>query len=166
MAVEDENGKRLALWLTARLTRRLAEHLLGQVASLPHQEQPQASRSRLEQPVSQGVLQTWEQDLALRKKAASSTVTVGRETPQALVESVNVRFHPQGVTLIFLWADSGGRMRFSMSLTELRQWLNLVFRQTCQADWPLDYWPDWMRQSVDFSWAEATGGTLDKMTLN
>lgn len=166
MAVEEEGGKRLALWLTARLTRRLAEFLLGKISSDDSRQRPLNSQLHQDQPVSQGVLQAWEQDLALRGKAQSSDVPVDRETPQILVESVNVRFHARGVELIFLWSGERGKVRLLLSPTELRQWLDLVFRKTCQAGWPLDYWPDWMRRPDDSSVSESTGRPLDKMTLN
>jgi hypothetical protein len=166
MAVEDEKNRRLVLWLTARLTRKLIEHLLQNVVSTVSRNLSQAAGQRSSPTLSKGALQAWEQDLALRARQVSNAVAIEEATPQFLVESVNVRYNPQGLDLTFLCSGGQGSMRFSMSPTELRQWLDLVFRKTCQAGWPLDYWPEWIRRPVGSSQPEINKLSSDKMVLH
>ena len=39
----------------------------------------------------------------------------------------------------------------------LRQWLGIVFDAWQQAEWPLEVWPDWLRESVPAKTVSAGG---------
>ena len=47
--------------------------------------------------------------------------------------------------------------KLKLAAQPLRQWLGIVFDAWQQAEWPLEVWPDWLRESVPAKAVSAGG---------
>ncbi|WP_282756620.1 hypothetical protein [Desulfuromonas thiophila] len=142
MLAEDANRQQLVVWMTARLAKGLAVHFLQQLS--------RREEVATELPQVRQQCQVWDQEVALRKKKQGVPVTP--KTPavaqsQALAETVNVRQLATGFELILLWDGRRQGARLVLSIVEMRQWLDVLYRLFCRAGWSTDFWPEWLCQA-------------------
>ena len=132
---EVGNVAPVVIWLTQRLLQRLLPAVLkwleGQNVGtlrpeIMHSFAQQAARSELtpQAPV---------------RAVAGSTVW--------LAQSVDLGRSEQALSLTFRSAE-GQHANLVLASKALRQWLSIVFEHYRKADWPLDVWPAWARESA------------------
>lgn len=138
-----KNEERVVLWLTARLARRLAPHLLQLTAKLP------AARNRATcsgQADKDSVLQgdTEGADCSDLNKTLTSDAPVVAEfgTPSRLINSIDISNGPMMAQLCF--RDTQGHSPLSLSLehTRLAAWADGLRQCFIQAGWPTECWQE------------------------
>jgi len=136
-ACEDEAGQVQSLWLTQRLTNRLAGALLskldGTMAHLPNG--------------ARETVQGWEQSAARALLSPSSPVQSVAAVPYGLVNSIDISHTDGSFTLVFRWPEQSA-LALTMNALPLRQWLSIIHETYVKAGWPLEIWPVWIRESV------------------
>jgi hypothetical protein len=144
----------LAVWLTRRLLDRLVPELLrwveGEGSDLPAPGQggttpggPEAGPGNL--PRAE-VLHSFAQHAARAKLAPQAPVSVGADAEAWLAQSVNIAREGRSIRLTFRSAG-GQSATLTLATQPLRQWLNILHDTYCRADWPLQVWPDWVREA-------------------
>ena len=139
-AVADSEGNKRVLWLTRRLTEPLVVTLLKHVHKHPPKSvEPQEDAPSEERQARQVYAQL---EARLHKKAAEP-VEVNEDCPQSLLHEINMNFYQSGaVALLFKGTDDfDGSL--TLSLEELRQWLEVLRNTFERAQWRQDIWPEW-----------------------
>lgn len=138
---EAEDGELINIWLTRRLADRLVKNL---TRWLEPQDMPGYSYTTPKVAAAQL------RAIADRQEVKSEAVSKEseHEPPRQdwLVESIEMAYSRFGATFTF----KGGRgeeqsARFNVSTQNLQQWLDILYEQYIQADWPIDVWPQWVR---------------------
>ena len=135
VAVTSDRGRSFSFWLTARLAQALVDGILKRW-----------SQSQAIGGPTPSSLQAWEQDNALQKQQPSKPVKVKTASTQ-LVETVDIALRGERFYLTFRGSDNLAA-RMPLSVTEMRQWLHVVYGQFVKARWPLQVWPQWIRQGA------------------
>ncbi len=133
-------GEIVVLWLTQRLIHRLMGHLCRCLDD----QSPHLSQSRALQA---DVIQSFAQQAARAQLAAQPAVQASQASQQWLVASVDISRAADKTTLTFMGSQPGVRSRLTLHEQPLRQWLSIVFEQCGMADWPVEVWPDWVREA-------------------
>lgn len=131
---EDQAGATTRLWLTERMCRNLAPHLIKLLT--------EQSAAKAGGAVDNSTVQSWAQLSAMRGFDTSTAVKLAAEAPSGLVNAVHVT--PSNGRFLVKF-DFGPQSR-SINFDEqaLRQTLNLLARLYRAAGWPVDIWPDWI----------------------
>jgi hypothetical protein len=136
-ACEDAGGQVQSLWLTQRLTNRLAVALLSQLdGTMAHL--PSGARE---------TFQGWEQSAARALLSPSSPVQSVAAVAYGLVNSIDISHTDGSFTLVFRWPEQNA-LAVTMNALPLRQWLSIIQETYVKAGWPLEIWPVWIRESV------------------
>ena len=151
LAGELPGGSPVVLWLTQRLLRRLLPPLLAWL-----QEQGVAAHAVMGQALYADALQGFAQQAARAQLQPQAPVQVSEGAPACLVEGVDMSRSPEAVHLLFRDAQ-GAVAAMVLQPQPLRQWLGIVFDAWQQAEWPLEVWPDWLRESVPAPTGSAGG---------
>lgn len=130
---EVELNQTVTLWLTRRLMSRLASHL---VAWLDTQTLTQTRPD---------VLQEFAQGAARASLTPQPPVQASLHDTAWLVTAVDLTSNAQVVLLTFKGTKPEQLAKLSFETVQLRQWLSIVFNQYRLAEWPLDDWPDWIK---------------------
>ena len=133
MAGEVANAAPVGMWLTQRICRQL----LRQLVRFVEKSSPLPPGSDRE------LLLSFRQSAAVMKNDAVEPVRESGETPPALVDRVDLTFQEALVVLTF-WLTPEQPARLALTVEQTRQWLDILYRQYCLAEWPLDAWPEWM----------------------
>ena len=139
------------LWLTQRLLRRLLPPLLVWL-----QEQGGAAHAVMGQALYADALQGFAQQAARAQLQPQAPVQVPEGSLSCLVERVDMGRSPEAVRLVFRDAQ-GVVAAMVLHPQPLRQWLSILFDAWQQAEWPLEVWPDWLRESVPAKAVSAGG---------
>ena len=142
LAGELPGGSPVVLWLTQRLLRRLLPPLLAWL-----QEQGGAANAVMGQALYADALQGFAQQAARAQLQPQAPVQVSEGSRSCLVEGVDMGRSPEMVRLVFRDAQ-GAVAAMVLQAQPLRQWLGIVFDAWQQAEWPLEVWPGWLRESV------------------
>lgn len=133
LAGEVGHQQRMILWLTQRLLNRLIAHLsqwLLQHTGTEHGHTP--------------LVQAFEQQVAAASLAPQAPVLPAQDTPEYLVESIDIGTNSAVLTLLLKNAGNQPLARLKLTPLALRQWLDIVHAGYVQADWPMDVWPEWI----------------------
>lgn len=127
------DGAPVVLWLTQRLLQRLLPVLLQsfavQDADAPHGQMP---HDFYQQAAKAG----WPPELP---------VQAGPDSTAWLVLSVDITQSAEAASLTFKGAH-GQQVSLKLTARPLRQWLGIVHAAYLKADWPLQAWPQWLRE--------------------
>ena len=151
LAGELPGGSPVVLWLTQRLLRRLLPPLLVWL-----QEQGGAAHAVMGQALYADALQGFAQQAARAQLQPQAPVQVPEGSLSCLVERVDMGRSPEAVRLVFRDAQ-GVVAAMVLHPQPLRQWLSILFDAWQQAEWPLEVWPDWLRESVPAKAVSAGG---------
>jgi hypothetical protein len=139
LIVEDASGKILLLWLTQRLSNRLATTLSGWIDErIQHEMERQKVGSQ-----SSVTAHTWEQWSARSHMTAQKPVEVEKKSEETLIEKLNISRGTKGCAVTFQWG-SNGSARLSLDFRQLRQWLIALYAQYRAAGWSTKVWPEWI----------------------
>lgn len=137
MSAELEDGGYLVLWLTLRFCRLLVSTLCR----------------RIEDTVSRQAVFDRDFLLSFRQRAAewqhqpaAPVSPYDGVVRSVLPERLKASFSSRSVVLKF-YIGTEQVARMSLSHTELRQWLGVLYRMFQKAKWPLDTWPEWFTLS-------------------
>lgn len=134
LAGEMEDGRPVVVWLTRRLLERLLPVLLGWL------EERSATLPRAE------ALLSFAQRAASAELTPQAPVRADADSPAWLALAVDVAQSEEAVGLTFRGAD-GRSATLALTGKPLRQWLGIVHEAYLKAEWPLDVWPEWLRES-------------------
>lgn len=137
---EKAPGEVLVLWLTQRLVHRLMDHLCRCLDNQAHH----LSQSRALQA---DVIQTFAQQAARARLPTQPAVLASQASQQWLVTAVDINQAADKTTLTFKGSNPDGHARLTLHEQPLRQWLGIVFEQCSKAGWPVEVWPDWVRDA-------------------
>ena len=151
LAGELPGGSPVVLWLTQRLLRRLLPPLLAWL-----QEQGGAAYTVMGSALYADALQGFAQQAARAQLQPQAPVQVPEGSLSCLVEGVDMGRSPEAVRLVFRDAQ-GVVAAMVLQPQPLRQWLSILFDAWRQAEWPLEVWPDWLRESVPAKAVSAGG---------
>lgn len=134
-----EDGERVGLWLTQRLLGRLVQPLLRWV---------EGRGLERGDPVPRGeILQRFAQQEAQARQQPEQRVQLPKQGGRWLVQAVDVA--DKGELLLLDFRGEGeATVRLQVSGTLLRQWLGIVYGLYRKAEWPLDFWPQWMTNAA------------------
>ncbi len=160
LAVADAAGQRRVLWLTRRLSERLAPALLQGLEAAPLEDEPQQQQPPPAGPATAPAGDEAQQrQVAARAQAAQAyaqlearlaskpvaPVQVDPDVSQGLVHRIELKagqagtrgleFHGPGFPACELW----------LTPRELRQWLGQLRSAFKAADWRQDLWPGWLQ---------------------
>lgn len=128
--------KLAVIWLTQRLLRRLVPVLL--------------ERLQTAQPVGQSIAASVVQEFAQQAARAQMQPLPSLQAPADaeawLVKSIDIGNRQNGLQLVFKGAN-GEQATLKLEGQFLRHWLNILYDVCRKAGWPLNIWPDWMRES-------------------
>jgi len=137
LAVADAQGERRVYWLTRRMLLRLAPALLeglDEQIDAPAEVEPE----QLE------VANVYAQLQARLTQKPAKPVLADEATPEALLHEVSVTRMPRGGKLLTLRARDMDAAAMELHATAVRQWLEVLKRESDQAEWHLGVWPEWM----------------------
>ena len=153
LAGQLPGGSPVVLWLTQRLLRRLLPPLLAWL-----QEQGGAAHAVMGPALYADALQGFAQQAARAQLQPQAPVQVPEGSRSCLVEGVDMGRSPEMVRLVF--RDAQGAVAAMVRQAQpLRQWLGILFDAWQQGEWPLEVWPDWLRESVPAR-ADSAGGLV------
>jgi hypothetical protein len=93
-------------------------------------------------------LQGFAQQAARQQLAPQAPVRARADAVRWLAAAVDVKRGSQGVRLALRGAEKGQRAELQLHVKLLRNWLNILHDTYCKAAWPLDVWPDWVREAA------------------
>ena len=141
MDSSDKNEKVERLWLSRRLLDRLIPNLTDQLEVKSSNEIP----TELEQSLAQ--------EKAELDKQESEAVKIKIKNPSWLVTSIQIRRSESNFQLVFLGDNTEvsnitkNQAKFDLATTNLRQWLNAVYRIYLKAEWETKAFPPWLKEN-------------------
>ena len=135
-------GGHVVLWLTQRMLRRLLPVVVDWLAN----HDPMKDLALPSGDLYREALQGFAQQAArtqLEQLPAVAPVSVGADSPEYLVFSVQVDRSAQCLRMVFS-TEQSPIAQMALYPQSLRQWLNILFDAWRRADWPVDLWPAWM----------------------
>jgi hypothetical protein len=129
------DGAPKVIWLTQRLLQRMIPVLLQWL----EQQDPKVANAE--------VLRSWAQQKARAALVLQSPVQPHEDSDTWLAESVDVAKRARGVRLTFKGVREEQAV-VALAVKGLRQWLNIVYGAYLKAGWPVDIWPEWIRDSA------------------
>lgn len=123
------------IWLTQRVFQRLLPVLLKWL------EGQGADTVRAE------VLHSFAQQAARADLAPQAPVRADAGSAAWLAVSVDIAKSERSVSLTFRGGDAQ-HASLTLETKPLRQWLGIVHDAYLKAEWPLDVWPVWIRESL------------------
>lgn len=132
---ELDNAEPVVIWLTQRLLQRLLLPLLRWLG-----------RQGADTPSAEA-LQSFAQQAARAELATQVPVRAGEGSAIWLALSVDIAQSEQSVSLTFRGVDGQGAT-LTLGSKPLRQWLSILHETCIKAEWELDVWPEWLRESV------------------
>jgi hypothetical protein len=125
----------VVVWLTQRLLNRLLPVLFQKLEGT----QDDVWRSAVRQAFAQQVAQA-----DIRSQAP---VMVDSSVHSWLATSIDIATGAELVVLTFK-GGPGQVTSLTLLITQLRQWLAIVYQAYVIADWPLHGWPNWLAESA------------------
>lgn len=141
MDAQVRGGDILVFWLTLRLCRELVKIL---TEYFDRQTLPKVQGSK------KVVQSFFQQDADRRRNPVPSVAGPKPTTRSQLVREVNIRTNEHAI-MLRLPLGGGEAALLPMNPTEARQWLQILYEQFQRAQWPLEGWPEWIRNSREHS---------------
>ena len=138
LAGERAGGRPVAIWLTRRLLQRLVPKLL-----LPLETAPGAITLHRE------LLLGFAQQKALAAQVPVAPVAPPADAEAWLAQRATISRSPQALRINFESAD-GQSASLLLTPAAVHQWLAIVFRAYRSAQWPMDIWPAWLIENLEF----------------
>lgn len=132
LAGERASGSLVTIWLTLRLFQRLIPKLV-----LPPDELSGASVPHRE------LFLGFAQGKALAEHVPVAPVAPTADAESWLAQGAAISRSPQALTVTFKSAE-GYAASVLLTPAAVHQWLAIVYRAYCSAQWPMDIWPPWM----------------------
>ena len=142
VAGENERGEVTSFWLTQRLLVRLVKHLIDSLEkNTPEGQKLAAHDERISEMVQEMAQQAAQAELgneAPVKDPESDRAWLAHEVDITQTEQhIQLRFRSRGAR----HAD------VALEISQLRQWLSILYRLWVQAEWSTAIWPHWMIES-------------------
>ncbi len=131
--------KAVAFWLTQRLLTRLISHLSKQL-ELGSSEL--GNKPKIQEDNNSGDTKANHESFA-----AQSAVKIEKKCKPILITEVDVKFGKSSLTLV-LKSDNKSYASVYFSLSELKQWLEILYTLWHRAGWPISLWPQQLRNST------------------
>ena len=122
----------VVMWLSQRLLRRLLPHLFLWL------EQQSGDSIPLE------IEQSFAQEAATADFAAETPVAQHGGSEEWLVTAVDLGSSEQAIQLAFR-ANELQEANLTLNSVTLRQWLSIVHNLWGNAEWPTEFWPEWIK---------------------
>ena len=141
MDSSDKNEKVERLWLSRRLLDRLIPSLTDQLEVKSSNEIP----TEMEHSLAQ--------EKADLDKQEDEPVKMKIKNPSWLVTSIQIRRSESNFQLVFLGENTEvsnitkSQAKFDLATTNLRQWLNAVYKIYLKAEWETKAFPPWLKES-------------------
>lgn len=139
VTAETIDGQALALWLTQRLAVRMCKALGNWL-----DDDVRARAAVLDAPS----LHSWAQTEASSQHAPSIPANPGSAPLVALINAVSIGRIKGDCLLALRWGTEEG-CKMAMTPTELRQWLDILYRQFLAGDWPTQQLPAWLAKAEE-----------------
>jgi hypothetical protein len=140
----------LAIWLTRRLLDRLMPELLRWIeregGDLLGANTSDANQNAAIVPRGD-MLHSFAQQAARTRLTHQEPVRVAADDEAWLAQSVTVSCGGRAIRLTF-HAASGQDATVTFTTQPLRQWLNILHDSYLKAEWPLQVWPEWVREAA------------------
>lgn len=142
------NGERSAVWLTQRLARRLVMALLSHLDKTAAAAGPATDRQSdrpvvTSDPQQREMVNSFRHQAAMLKHAPLAPVAEVDTAGAPVLKTIRARMSKNRMLLNFDLASGPG----VLILTQDTAWqmLHILLNAFRRAEWPLDIWPDWMR---------------------
>lgn len=130
----------ITFWLTQRLCREMVKSL----AAYFNEAGLSVSDAS---PQNQRAVQSYLHQTAQGAKKKAVPVPGKAATSMVLVDRVQLRTSRDLVQLILPLPDKT-RAVLALRPNEARQWLDILYQQYQLAEWPLGFWPEWIRSAA------------------
>lgn len=140
LAGDIDDGEPVVIWLTQRLIRFLLPALLRWL-------EENATTNRSTPPAQAEIQHSFAQQAARARQVSQPAVRISTGSTAWLAIEVRVAKTPGQLRLTFGGPD-GQQAILELGTTHLRQWLNIVFDHSSKAGWPLEAWPEWVKDST------------------
>ena len=149
-ALTTEN-EAVAFWLTQRLLTRLVAHLSKQIeidspqlSHAPVDKKTDNSDSDRNTPIDKKTDNSdsdrYGQTSNRESSPEQSAVKIEKNIKPILITEVDIKFGKSDLTLV-LKSGKKSWASISFSLTELKQWLEILYSLWHRASWPISLWP-------------------------
>jgi len=150
--MQASDGERQAAWLTQRLARRLVKALLSHlekaiVAECSGSGKLDTTSTGTAGQSPKAMLMSFRHQAAQLKRNASPAVAPIETRDLPLLEAIHARLSYNRAALTM--ELPGGPAVLSLSHDHAWQLLQILLNIFRKADWPVDVWPDWMRDQDD-----------------
>lgn len=140
---ENETNEVLTLHLTQRLLTRLLSHLFELITKKSSESAQNPSKDLQ----ATDLLQGFAQQAAQAELPQQPPVETSSNAKSWLVKEVDIATSTDlSLTLTFK-SSNGDQASLQFRAQQLRQWLTIVNTQWIKAEWPLNLWPNWMREN-------------------
>lgn len=136
-ATVAEENESFTFWLTLRMCQVLVAAMVKHLAST-------GVAKGVSAPADVAAVQGFYHQQAKSAKKKTAPVTIESQRT-LLVDRVQLRNTDKAIQIAFPFPDEGGQAMLPLTLQEARQWLDILYRQYQAGEWPLDVWPQWMR---------------------
>jgi hypothetical protein len=130
---ESSEGKICEIWLSHRLLDRLVNNLLSNVQT--------------DGPVDD-VLQVFEQEAASFSLVEQPSVKKVKQPISWLATAIDIKRDNDITSLVFR-DEIPMSAQISFQTIELRQWLSIIYNAYKLAEWSLEKWPGWFKESKE-----------------
>lgn len=156
IALALEGDQYLRMWMTQRLARQLVVTLARHLEKTERPRQQSNSQDSgpapAPTPVERAESLAREQAHAIARLKPTQPTIPPPDMPVWLIKDVRLTLWRARVGVQFS-SDLDVQPAAMLNRTMVRQWLSMLHRQFVNGDWPLDVWPQWLRDSP--SWAAA-----------
>ena len=130
---EGADGHVYCSWLTQRLANRLLVNLF-------------AILTPAEQDGLSSIVNEFSQEKAEADLTPQAPVKPNEgASERCLIQEININVADASVQLCLRHVDGEG-VALTLTFRELRQWLSIVRRTFVNANWPTEYWPNWLTE--------------------
>ena len=125
--------KAVAFWMTQRLLTRLVAHLSEKI----EMDSPQLGNA----PKGEGINNS-DRDIEANRESfvPEPAVKIEKNIKSILITEVDIKFGKSDLTLV-LKSGKKSCASISFSLSELKQWLEILYTLWHRASWPISLWP-------------------------
>ncbi len=130
---ESGEDKICEIWLTHRLMDRLVENLLSNV-----QNEGKTDKA----------LQVFEQEVASSTLPRQAPVEKDNQIISWLAIAIDINKDNENISLTFK-GDKSNSASISFQTVEIRQWLSIIYNTYKLAEWSVEEWPAWFKESKE-----------------
>ncbi len=130
---ESSEGTTCEIWLSHRLLDRLVDNLFSNI--------------KVKGAVND-VLQVFEQEAASSSLVEQPPVEKINKPVSWLAKEVDIKRDADNTSLVFKGEKSRSAQIFFQTV-ELRQWLSIIYNAYKIAEWSVEEWPSWFKESKE-----------------